>query len=547
MLLIFTRKGDKARIRQRGPLDQVRLLALSFLESLLLHLDTSQVVIMDEHNMFAIGVSDPDMNDANMASTTMTDNHITVNDATAAEEVTASIVVHARTQTSQNRVRPERAEYEAYRARVELDGILAHDNHAIRVIERAEARSLLGDFERDHARTDGVSNLPSLLDRFRRIPAIIRQEQDRALRDVESRDRTNQAWLEFGTPRHPLPRAAPVWFRPMLIDHAEVRSIPGAEGVVVLEQHIQDLDRLRTYFIQVVNTFSAMIQSYPDTKHSEDLERMRQSSLVRLREAGNTVCSLLWDIEIECEDYPEQSRKQKNEHREKSKRHERKGPDESQERPKKILLVTPVEWDLPTGKVRQLPDQPFAEFQKLQEKEQALESVREALHFAEMYLIKREKDKIQGSWTDFAAYASRYERARLRYNFQHVLSEIVTPHLRGIVELNLRLITPRFAVANYEKLVSKSPQKNKSALKTQKGMRDNDCQICHDDLAETDASRVITYQCCRRAFHVDCLLSWLLIDFHVFLRRGCPHCREELDLGFLGQVLEVKVRALDVL
>ena len=206
----------------------------------LLHLYSLQVAIMDEHNMFAIGMSGFDMNGANMTSTSMIDNNnITTNNMTAGSAVTAIIAAYARVRFLRNRFRPHRSQYEAYRASVELE------------------------------------------------------DQVRARHDRESRDRTNDAWLEFQPLRRPLSSGAPAWFRPTPIAHAEVQSNPGAEGVMIFQQHVNDLDLLRTHFLQIRNTFAVMIQLYPDTEHSQDLERMRQSSCGHLTEAGKILPALL--------------------------------------------------------------------------------------------------------------------------------------------------------------------------------------------------------------------------------------------------------------
>ena len=78
---------------------------------------------------------------------------------------------------------------------------------------------------------------------------------------------------------------------------------------------------------------------------------------------------------------------------------------------------------------------------------------------------------------------------------------------------------------------------------------DDDCVVCHEELpeeGEVAIPAIVTYKCCNRAFHADCLLAWLFNKIPASTMT-CPMCRAELDLEFLGEVMEMKTLELGVL
>ena len=45
-----------------------------------------------------------------------------------------------------------------------------------------------------------------------------------------------------------------------------------------------------------------------------------------------------------------------------------------------------------------------------------------------------------------------------------------------------------------------------------------------------------------RPFHLDCLLFWVFLKITIGQQMSCYWCRPEVDLEFLGEMLEIKIR-----
>ncbi len=121
----------------------------------------------------------------------------------------------------------------------------------------------------------------------------------------------------------------------------------------------------------------------------------------------------------------------------------------------------------------------------------------------------------------FQTSTSRYERAKCRVVFSKFVPSLKSMHLEEIDFSQDILKT-------YE-------EKHRLAQLTDM------CPICHEE--EGDA---VTTKCCKRIFHVSCLLEWMLA--HAQNEQGsCPMCRKNFDEQDLAEVLELRTKQLAVL
>ncbi len=163
----------------------------------------------------------------------------------------------------------------------------------------------------------------------------------------------------------------------------------------------------------------------------------------------------------------------------------------------------------------------------LSENEKQLELVQKGLVAVESAIAAREFHILAFEERDFLAYASRFERARLRHTFKQVFDRLRTPQLMFAKD--------RLKSFEMEEL---------PVLSIQHAVADDLCAICHCDVDEEDVSMVAT-PCCRKPFHSSCLLTWLLSANN--RERTCCYCRTPVDLNTLGQILEVSTRAMRIL
>ncbi|KAJ9614061.1 hypothetical protein H2200_002197 [Cladophialophora chaetospira] len=146
---------------------------------------------------------------------------------------------------------------------------------------------------------------------------------------------------------------------------------------------------------------------------------------------------------------------------------------------------------------------------------------------AEKYLVKKETILLANG-EKLKVYASRYERSRYR--------DFVKWHIDGLILRGSRVscFFPRTPVPepNIRKYDETEPR----------------CPICCVDLPEEGEicpPAAVSFKCCNKGFHTDCLLD----SYFAKVGHGtpCPMCRTEFDLEFLGEMLEEKVRELNVL
>ncbi|EXJ53937.1 hypothetical protein A1O7_09274 [Cladophialophora yegresii CBS 114405] len=167
-------------------------------------------------------------------------------------------------------------------------------------------------------------------------------------------------------------------------------------------------------------------------------------------------------------------------------------------------------------------------FQSLVSAERSLATAREKIFRAETYLVTQEDTLLAGEDWKFLGHASRYERSRYRDHLRRLVASCRTERVRifsiGSSSTELEPVT-----RSYDESEDK-------------------CPICYDDLPEEGEIApppAVTFTCCNKAFHVDCLLEWLFGK----IRQGmhCPMCRKGLDLDFLGALMEQKVQELQCL
>jgi hypothetical protein len=279
----------------------------------------------------------------------------------------------------------------------------------------------------------------------------------------------------------------PSWFQPLLINvqlGQPNRLEPQPESSENAYRYLEDVLALRLHFVEVCGVYSKMNSEFSELPQSASdrlplLESMEASSLAAISE---------------------------------------------------VLSILPEFLNIDS-------EQSIATFlRQLRETEPVLECIRELLHESEKYFAERERCILNANDSTFAAYASRYERTRLRCKFKQRLAGLVTPQLRN---------------ANWENgILARVQAGGELPVSDQHNLGDNNmCFICHDELDENSPALVTTHSCCLKPFHANCLLGWLLDDFshEAGLQKDCPHCRAKVNLKFLGQVLEVKTKELDVL
>ncbi|KAJ9602589.1 hypothetical protein H2200_012782 [Cladophialophora chaetospira] len=166
----------------------------------------------------------------------------------------------------------------------------------------------------------------------------------------------------------------------------------------------------------------------------------------------------------------------------------------------------------------------------VEENERGVFLVRQSVLAVETVIVASEFRLLEYGDHDLA-YMSRFERARLRYKFKQLLTRLQAPQLRD---------------ADYENDVLSSMELEElPVLEIQHAVDDDFCPICRCEVEDEDVSMVATHWCCKKAFHANCLLPWLLAPHNQ--ARSCPHCRQPGDLEFIGQVLEVSTRTLKIL
>jgi hypothetical protein len=152
--------------------------------------------------------------------------------------------------------------------------------------------------------------------------------------------------------------------------------------------------------------------------------------------------------------------------------------------------------------------------------------IKEKVFLAETYLVTQET-LLLASGDKFKAYASRYERSRYRDFLRWLFANCKTARLRGVFIPTSQEPAP----------VSRAYDES-----------EHRCPVCFEDLpeeGELTPPPAVSFTCCNKGFHVDCLLEWSFEK----LDQGmpCPMCRKQFDLDFLGTLMEQKVRELQCL
>jgi hypothetical protein len=159
--------------------------------------------------------------------------------------------------------------------------------------------------------------------------------------------------------------------------------------------------------------------------------------------------------------------------------------------------------------------------------ETILSRIHERLFEAERRMIAREESLLRNGHT-LEAYGSRYERTRYRYRLKSRVAGFWNERYRDMFSIPSS-VQPAPIARPYETA--------------------DPCAICYDALERTEGEvscpPVVTYRCCNRPFHTDCLLGWLLPNVHGIMT--CPWCRASVSFENLGEVLESRVRELQCL
>ena len=152
--------------------------------------------------------------------------------------------------------------------------------------------------------------------------------------------------------------------------------------------------------------------------------------------------------------------------------------------------------------------------------ERLLSKVMENVFQSEKFLIAQVLSLTTRNNTKFIGICLRYEMARYRHALKHTIANLSTERLRQVC----------IPSTNLPDTVAARPCRG-----------DPLCPICcQKDEGENPPLPAVTYTCCQRAFHVDCLLSWLLLKVSSNKRMSCPMCRAEMSLEYLGEVMTMK-------
>ncbi len=153
---------------------------------------------------------------------------------------------------------------------------------------------------------------------------------------------------------------------------------------------------------------------------------------------------------------------------------------------------------------------------------QSLTRMKESFLEGERMVIDHESAMIE-TGCNFEASASRFERSKFRAWFKAKVADLRTEQGRQL-----------FALPSSESLQAVG------SVKAQPNNGPDDCSICY-----TNHAAPVFTKCCNRAFDADCLLNWALPNVRAGMT--CPMCRANMDLEFLGELLEVQVKEMNVL
>ena len=164
--------------------------------------------------------------------------------------------------------------------------------------------------------------------------------------------------------------------------------------------------------------------------------------------------------------------------------------------------------------------------QGLTNAEKNLVWVRDHLYGAESYLVFQERMMTEGGSGGLLLPATRFERAKYRYALKDVVANLQTERLRQVFAVPINPSEPQASPAQW-------PIEDD---------QEEPCPICY----EANGSPVSTL-CCKKFFHIDCLLEWVFGKISQQNLTTCPMCRTKLSQEFLGEMLEMKVRDMECL
>ena len=134
--------------------------------------------------------------------------------------------------------------------------------------------------------------------------------------------------------------------------------------------------------------------------------------------------------------------------------------------------------------------------------------------------------------TQFKASASRFERAKWRHRFKSMIAGLQTESLRQSESL-------------YKPNVLRRLPNSIVSLETRPHADDDsECPICSEEWEEGKSTiPPIVSTCCKRAFHVDCLMSWFYTTgAPAEDEKTCPYCRARVTQELRSELLEWKVK-----
>ncbi|OAL18106.1 hypothetical protein AYO22_11029 [Fonsecaea multimorphosa] len=181
--------------------------------------------------------------------------------------------------------------------------------------------------------------------------------------------------------------------------------------------------------------------------------------------------------------------------------------------------------------------------EQLEREEGMLDTIRPRLFEVERFLVEKEASLLAAG-DRFLWGLMRFERCRHR------------DYLKRSVEA---MQTERLKQVDYTENVLYSWERGttREAI-TMPPLRPDDtsCLICYDEFAGEDGEIAVdpmVTTCCRRPFHVACMLGWLFQkmddrdEYEDEEEMSCPMCRAEVDVDSFVDLLEIQVRQMDAL
>ncbi|KAJ9615143.1 hypothetical protein H2200_001217 [Cladophialophora chaetospira] len=199
---------------------------------------------------------------------------------------------------------------------------------------------------------------------------------------------------------------------------------------------------------------------------------------------------------------------------------------------------------------------------RLPKAEEILIRARDCIVRAEVFLVTTEAllaspwDEEEGDRRE--RQCSIFERSRYRCLLKAVIGGLLTSRWSALSALSI----PPSPEPDYEWMecefgltaeVIEQYQQSVTMAAAQQPEREtsSECPICYKEFSaeQQTGEQTVFVPCCKNAIGIDCLLQWMFerLNDRENPEMTCVMCREKLSVDFLGEVLEMKARGLNVL